>query len=272
MRSCRDLGGHEVVGHVGRGRARPRREDEGVRRVVLRGVDDFERAGEVVVGLAREPDDDVGGDREVVDGVARGREPREVPLGGVAAVHARQRAVTPRLQRQVQVLAHRRALGHRRDGLGTEVFRVRRREADAAQAVDRIERAQEVGELRAVLPGAEIAPVRVDVLAEQRDLAHAVGDELLDLVHDVTHAPADLGATHDGHDAERARVVAPHLDGDPRRVGGVASGGQGRRIRLVLFEDLDDGALGARPGEQCRRVGEVVGAEHDVDVPRALRR
>ena len=143
---------------------------------------------------------------------------REVALGGVAAVHARQRAVAPRLQRQVQVLAHRRALGHRRDRLGPEVLRVRRREADAVDAVDRVERAQQVGELRAVLPGAEVAAVGVDVLAEHGDLAHAVGGELLDLVDDVAHAPADLGTAHDRHDAERARVVAADLDGDPRRV------------------------------------------------------
>ena len=149
---------------------------------------------------------------------------------------------------------------------------MRRREADAAQAVDRVERAQEVGELGSVLPGAEIAPVRVDVLAEQRDLAHTVGDELLDLVHDVAHATADLGPAHDRHDAERAGVVAPDLDGDPRRVHGVALRGQRRRIRLVLLEDLDDRAFGAGPGEQGRRVGEVVGAEHDVDMARALRR
>ena len=37
------------------------------------GVDHLERALEVGVGLAREPDDDVGGDREVVDRGARRR-------------------------------------------------------------------------------------------------------------------------------------------------------------------------------------------------------
>ena len=34
-------------------------------------------------------------------------EPREVALGGVAAVHPREHAVAARLERQVQVLAHR---------------------------------------------------------------------------------------------------------------------------------------------------------------------
>ena len=146
----------------------PGREHERVRGVVGGGVDHLERALEVVVGLAGEADDEVGGDREVGDRGTRGGQPLEVALGGVAAVHAGERAVAPRLQREVQVLAHRRALGHRRDGLGPQVLRVRRREADAVDAVDRVERAQQVGELRAVLPGAEVAPVGVDVLAEQR--------------------------------------------------------------------------------------------------------
>ena len=95
---------------------------------------------------------------------------------------------------------------------------MRRREADALDAVDRVERAQQVGELRAVLPGAEVAAVGVDVLAEQRDLDARRRGELLDLVHDVAHAPADLAAAHRRHDAERARVVAADLDRDPRRV------------------------------------------------------
>ena len=151
MRSCDDLGRDEVVDHRRRFGAGPGREHERVRRVVLGGVDDLERAREVVVGLAREADDDVGGDREIVDRGARRREPLEVALGGVAAVHAGERAVAARLQRQVQVLAHVRALGHRRDRLGPQVLRVRRREADALDAVDRVERAQEVGELRPVL-------------------------------------------------------------------------------------------------------------------------
>ena len=69
---------------------------------------------------------------------------------------------------------------------------MRRREADALDAVDRVDRAQQVGELRPVLPGAEVAAVGVDVLAEQRDLDHAVGGELLDLVDDVAHAAAHL--------------------------------------------------------------------------------
>ena len=46
--------------------------------------------------------------------------------------------------------------------------------------------------------------------------------------------------------------------------------GKRRRVRLVLFEDLDDRALEPGLRQQRRRVGEVVGAEHDVDVAGSL--
>ena len=46
----------------------------------------------------------------------------------------------------------------------------------------------------------------------------------------------------------------------------VAPGRQGRRVRLVLLEDLHDRALEPGPLEQVGGVGEVVGAEDDVDV------
>ena len=195
-------------------------------------------------------------------------EPLEVAVGAVAAVHAGEDVVAPGLERQVQVLAHADALGHRRDRVGAQVLRVRRREPDPLDAVDRVDGAQQVGELRAVLAGAEVAPVGVHVLAEQRDLGDAVGRELLDLVHDVAHPAAHLGAAHQRHDAEGAGVVAADLDRDPRRVVVVAAGRERRRVRLVLLEDLDDRALDLGAREQLRGVGEVVGAEHDVDVRR----
>ena len=109
-----------------------------------------------------------------------------------------------------------------------------------------------------VLAGAEVAAVGVDVLAEQRDLDDAVGGELLDLVHDVAHPPADLPPAHRRHDAERARVVAADLDRDPRRVIDLAPGRQRRRIRLVLLEDLDDRPVDPRPARaapaRCARL------------------
>ncbi len=257
---------HELVDH-GRGfGAGPRREHERVGRVVVGVRDDRERCREVGLRFAGEPDDQVGGDREIGDRGACGLEPRQVPRRGVAAVHAGQCAVAPRLQRQVQVLADGRALCHRRDRLGAEILRVRRREPHALDAVDRVDRPQEVREFGPVLPGAEVTAVRVDVLAEQRDLGDAVGRQRLDLVHDVAHAPADLSPAHGRDDAERARVVTTDLDRDPRGMVDLASRRERRRIRLVLLQDLDDRAGGARALEQCRRAREVVRPEHDVDV------
>ena len=95
----------------------------------------------------------------------------------------------------------------------------------------------------------------------------AVGGELLDLVDDVAHAPADLGAAHDGHDAERARVVAPDLDGDPRASGRPrARAGSADGYASCSSRISTTGPSARALVEQRGRVGEVVGAEHDVDV------
>ena len=82
-----------IVGRLG---ARPRREDERVRVVVLGRRGDLERAREVVVGLAGEADDDVGRHGEVGDAARAVGEALEVALGGVAAVHRRQDPVAAR--------------------------------------------------------------------------------------------------------------------------------------------------------------------------------
>ena len=107
----------------------------------------------------------------------------------------------------------------------------------------------------------QVAAVRVDVLAEQRDLGDTVLGELAHLVEHVVVRPADLGAAHGGHDAERAVVVAPDLDRDPGVVARLAPGGQRRREHGVvvdhrLFEDLDQRTIAAmRPRAGARRRG-----------------
>ncbi len=89
---------------------------------------------------------------------------------------------------------------------------------------------------------------------------------------DVAHAPADLGARarsgtmQNVHELSQPTWMVTHARVARRRGGA----GQRRRVRLVLLEDLDHRALEASPLEQRRRVGQVVGAEHDVDVARPL--
>ena len=75
----------------------------------------------------------------------------------------------------------------------------------------------------------------------------------------------------DGHDAERAGVVAADRDGDPAAVGGLAPGGEGRGEDLERFEDLELGlAVVAGALEERRQRAHVVGAEDDVDPGRLL--
>ena len=61
-----------------------------------------------------------------------------------------------------------------------EVLRVRAREADPLDALDGVARAQQLREV-----AADVAAVRVDVLAEQRQLLHARAREALDLGQDL---------------------------------------------------------------------------------------
>ena len=248
-----DVRGHEAIVHRRCLGAWPGREDEGVRAVVARFGDDLEGALEVGVGLAGEAHDEVGRDREVADGGARRREPLEVALRGVSAMHRGERAVTAGLERQVQVLAHRGRRGHRLDRVRAQVFRMGTREPNPADALDPADRPEQVSEEGADPFGAarlpcsqrEIAAVGVDVLAEQSDLGDAVRGERLDFGDELREGPADLGATHGGHDAESAAVVAPDLDGHPRAVSPLALGGEGGRKRRAVvgdgrFEHLDD--------------------------------
>ena len=86
----------------------------------------------------------------------RGCETRQVPLGGVAAPHRREDTVAARLQRQVELLADRRRLGHRRDRLGSEVLRMRAREPDTADAGHLADGPEQVGEQRP-RPGGALA-------------------------------------------------------------------------------------------------------------------
>ncbi len=188
------VGRHEPVGH-GRGPgARAGREDEGVGAVVGRLGHHLEGALEVVVGLAGEADDEVGGDGQVRHRVPGGAQAGQVPLGRVPAPHGRQHLVAPRLEGQVQVVADRRRLGHGGDGLGAQVLRVRAGEAHPPDALDGADGPQQRGEERAA-PG-QVAAVGVHVLAEQRDLGHPPPGQLLDLVDDDLEGTRHLAAAH----------------------------------------------------------------------------
>ena len=260
-----DVGRHELRLHVRGAGAGARREDECERAVVRRLGADRERLLKVVLGLAGEPDDDVGRHRQVVHGGPGRVEPFEVTSRRVTAAHGAQHAVAARLEREVQLLAHLGRFGHGRDRLGPQVLGVGAGEAHAPDPFDATDGAQQVGEERAA--PRQVAPVGVDVLPEQGDLAVPGAGQTLDLGHDVVHRSAHLGPAHRGHDAERAGIVATGLDRDPGRVGQLAHRGEWAR-RLVgrgRVEDLGHGPVGAGLPEQRRGAGQVVRPEHDVD-------
>src|SRR5262249_10059417 len=98
----------------------------------------------------------------------------------------------------MHVLADGGTLAHRCDHRLAEVPGLRAREADTLEAGNGIAGPEQLAELGADRRG-EVAPPRVHVLAEQRDLADAVAGEPLDLGEDVAR-PTALLAPADGRD------------------------------------------------------------------------
>ena len=114
----------------------------------------------------------------------------------------------------MDVLAERFALRVGQDHVLAHVLGVRARVADALDALDGVHPAQELGERHPVV-AAQVAPVGVHVLAEQRDLPHAVAGEALDLGEQLGRRARLLAAACRRHDAVRADAVAPLGDLEP---------------------------------------------------------
>ena len=96
----------DVVGQaLRRLRSRPGRIEERVGAVVAALLHQAEGLGEVVLGLPREPDDQVGGERQVGDRVAQPRHQVQITLAAVGAPHRLEHAGAAGLGRQVEMLA-----------------------------------------------------------------------------------------------------------------------------------------------------------------------
>jgi len=214
-----------LVGHRGSLGAGARAEDEGERSVVAHLFDHLDRFGEVLLGLAREPDDEVGGEREVGDHGAQLVDERHVTLPTVRAPHRLQDPRRPGLERKVNVLADRIALRHRDDHGISEVLRMRAREANPVDAVHPVQRAKELAELRREI-GGEVAAPGVHILAQERHLADAGAGERGDLRDDVAGPSALLPAAHRGDNAVGALRVAAHRDLHPRLIASLPPGRQ----------------------------------------------
>ena len=77
--------------------------------------------------------------------------------------------------------------------------------------------------------------IGVDVLPDQRDLAHAGLGEVAHLVEDLLDRPRDFGAARIRHDAEGAELVAAFLHGDEGRDAARARRGLARRGQEAEF-------------------------------------
>jgi hypothetical protein len=110
------LGGHAVrhgLFDAHRRGAVPGGELEGVGVVVADGFHERDGVLEVVLGLAGEPDDEIGRERDRRDSLPQRRDHLKVALARIAPQHALERAVRSALRGEVDVLAHRGRLGHR---------------------------------------------------------------------------------------------------------------------------------------------------------------
>ena len=161
------------------------------------------------------------------------------------------------------MLADRSALRHRRDDVAPKVLRVRAREADPLDPSDGVDCAQELGEARA-----DVAAVRVDVLAEQRHLAHAVRCEPLDLRDDLARTPGDLAPAHGGDDAVGADRVAAHRDLHPGLEATLAlrTGSPAAKARSSTGAERAAGDPLAARAEPVAEVRDRARPERDVDV------
>src|SRR5205823_6811528 len=148
------------------------------------------------------------------DRVAHALDEVEVALARVGTSHRLEDAGRPGLEGQVHVLADGVTVGDRRDQRLAEVLRVRAREADALDSVDRVAGTEQLAELGPDLWG-EIAAPRVHVLAEERHLLHAFAGEARHLGDDLAGPAALLAAADSGDDAVGADRVAPHRDLHP---------------------------------------------------------
>ncbi len=199
-------------------------------------------------------DDKVGRQSEVG---ARGAQPlddAQVIVGPVLAVHPRQNDVRSRLHRQMHPGHQGGHLGMGGDEVLGHVAGVRGGVADPREPLDPCERADEARE--APVRAAVRAVIGVDVLAKQRDLAHAPAHQRLGLGEDAGGRAALLGAAGIGDDAEGAELVAPLLHRQEGR-------GRGARaplrqvVELVLGRKLGIDRALARLGP-AQKVGQAV--------------
>ena len=157
-------------------------------------------------------------------------------------------------------------LGVGADHVLAHVLGVRARVADPLDPVDRVDASEQLGEAGLALPR-QVAPVGVDVLAQQGDLADAVRGERLDLGDQLDRVTALLAPAGRGHDAVRAAAVAALRDLQPGLELALALHRQVAGEVLEVEVPLGGDRVG---GEELGQAADLPRAEGDVDEREAL--
>mmetsp|Transcript_114579 Transcript_114579/g.319063 ORF Transcript_114579/g.319063 Transcript_114579/m.319063 type:complete len:353 (-) Transcript_114579:479-1537(-) len=185
--------------------SRARRVGRCVHHVEAHCAHKLQRALELLLCLAGEPDDRVGGEAGLRDLRVDTLNDLQVPRGGVTALHAPQDLIAASLERDVELLAYRWRIPHSPDQVVRDVPRMRREETDALDAVHVADVSKQVCE---GAPRLEVPAPGVDVLPQERYLPEALGRQLLDLAPHGLHGPRLLTAARGRHHAIGAPLVA----------------------------------------------------------------
>lgn len=107
---------------------------------------------------------------------------------------------------------------------------------------------------------------RIDVLAQQRDLACARIHQRLGLVDDRREGAADLRPARIGHHAIGAEFVASLLHGQEGRGADLAAAGQMGEFRLDRHVRVERGLACYRLGDQLGQIVIGLRAHHHIDL------
>ena len=127
---------------------------------------------EIRLGLGRKADDEIGGEREIRPRGAQPLDRAQIIRARMPAIHRAEDPVRARLHRQMELRRKLRQIAVHRDQIIIDVARMTGGVAQPRDAGDFGDATQQLPER----PGAAVpilAVIRVDVLADQRHLAHA---------------------------------------------------------------------------------------------------
>ena len=139
---------------------------------------------------------------------------------------------------------------------------------DPANAVNLLHLAEKLRKGHGIL---QILSIGIDILAQQHDLGHTVRSQLLDFPDNVLRLPAPLPATHIGHNAVAAEIIAAEHDVDARPEGVFPLNGKLLHDLLRILPDIYNHAAVLHTFRQkLREFKNIVGTEDQIHEAVAL--